>query len=247
MAYKQVDCPGKVLNNHPPFDSHNYDYTLKYEFLSRYKFSVAFENQSVTNYTTEKILHAFVAGSIPIYWGNPQVARLFNPKSFINCHDFANFAEVLEWVRAVDRDDVLYARYRSEPPILRESRLYELSSEFLSTELQRIGSGVRFERPVACRALYPVFRWTYFLGEKLRNHFTYYRERLRRLITTEVAQPRGGGPASVTFPLNKRTRAVPRSLPMPVQPCEGVRRRAEQSSDAPGASKSASLKSLEGL
>ena len=29
-----------------------------------------------------------LAGSIPIYFGNPEIARHFNPRSFINAHDY---------------------------------------------------------------------------------------------------------------------------------------------------------------
>ena len=42
----------------------------KIDLLSQYKFSICFENAKGNGYVTEKLLHARVAGTIPIYWGS---------------------------------------------------------------------------------------------------------------------------------------------------------------------------------
>lgn len=108
-AYKQVDSGGGHLNNvGGPVED-------KISFQKNYKFSIAFENASVNGYTTEKILHAFAAGTIPIYYGNPKIAEEFNPKSFINCHNYDSFDAVIEHVKQVDQDHELYERYIREP------------------------------------------------------------------------------------------------------------------------------------
>ena len=59
-------------------------------------------------YLTEKIRMALMAGSIPIYWGDPRVAEFINPACFINCHDYPNFAAVIEHVKEVDQNPELY-------------------------------------------------------------------------------------------------------------------------------------------
>ncbi len=110
QGYKQIDSGGKVLNNT------GYFVDDKIKFLRRYKFTIAFENSSYPGYTTEKILHAFAANTIPIYWGNPVISRDFNPKSFINCHDYTNFDEVIEKVIELDSNDELYYEYLMESP-----------------------------------------------------------------------------------------------------------------------------------
>ena len=107
--YKSVDSGGKVLNNL------GYIVDNKLEFLRKYKFTIAFENSSYPGYTTEKILHAFATDSIPIYWGNPLVERDFNPKSFINCHDYGSFEEVIDKIIEIDNNDDLYRQYLNEP------------------------------------------------------------------------------------------------------------------------------------
>lgn len=88
--YKQVDCPGYALNNMPSFDDPGSDYLKreqkKINFLESYKFTIAFENSTSPGYTTEKLWQPMKAGSIPIYWGNSDVQKAFNVKSFISVH-----------------------------------------------------------------------------------------------------------------------------------------------------------------
>ncbi|RVY81158.1 fucosyltransferase, partial [Helicobacter pylori] len=76
-----------------------YDIKNKSEFLSQYKFNLCFENSQGYGYVTEKIIDAYFSHTIPIYWGSPSVAKDFNPKSFVNVHDFNNFDEAIDYVR----------------------------------------------------------------------------------------------------------------------------------------------------
>jgi hypothetical protein len=111
--YKRVDSPGPVLNNMGSCIKPGYE--SKLAFIRPYKFTIAFENSSFPGYTTEKIVHAMVAHTIPIYWGDPLVGRDFNPRSFINCHDYDDFDQVIERVIEIDNDDELYMQYLEEP------------------------------------------------------------------------------------------------------------------------------------
>lgn len=114
--YKTLDSGGRYNNNvgGPVKD--------KLEFAKGYKFSLAFENSSSRGYTTEKIMEAFASETVPIYWGNPDIVKEFNPDAFINCHDFSSFDEVVEYVKKVDNDDELYLKI-VKAPILREGSL----------------------------------------------------------------------------------------------------------------------------
>lgn len=123
--YKKIDCPGTLLNNTDELNTKFND--NKPDYISRYKFSIAFENKKQEYYITEKIMECFMAGSIPIYYGSPNVASFFNPKAFINCADYKSFDEVIELVKQIDNDDKLYQEYLTAPPILPDSPLYEIS------------------------------------------------------------------------------------------------------------------------
>jgi hypothetical protein len=107
--YKRVDAGGKSRNNI------GYLVKDKQEFLRRYKFTIAFENSCYPGYTTEKLMQALVADTVPIYWGNPAVAVDFDPAAFINCHDYDSFDAVIERVKEVDADEALYRSYLAAP------------------------------------------------------------------------------------------------------------------------------------
>lgn len=90
-GYKHVDAPGQSMNNMPSLDDAYAGVNMwdrKRTFLSHYKFTIAFENFSYRGYNTEKLTDPLLAGSVPIYLGNPEIARHFNPDCFINAHDY---------------------------------------------------------------------------------------------------------------------------------------------------------------
>jgi hypothetical protein len=89
-AYKPVDAPGRSMNNMPGIDPvpGMIDWKAKVEFLRAYKFVIAFENSSTPGYNTEKLTHAIESDAMPIYWGDPEIGRSFNPGRFINVHEY---------------------------------------------------------------------------------------------------------------------------------------------------------------
>ncbi|MGL2870959.1 glycosyltransferase family 10 domain-containing protein, partial [Helicobacter pylori] len=89
----------------------------KNEFLSQYKFNLCFENSQGYGYVTEKILDAYFSHTIPIYWGSPSVAKDFNPKSFVNVHDFNNFDEAIDYIRYLHAHQNAYLDMLYENPL----------------------------------------------------------------------------------------------------------------------------------
>ena len=80
----------------------------KIKFLSQYKFSLAMENSKADGYVSEKIIDAFLAGNIPIYYGDYMVEEYINPKSFILIKGDRDMMEKIEYIKKVDNDDELY-------------------------------------------------------------------------------------------------------------------------------------------
>jgi len=119
--YKRVDCPGYSLNNMPRIERGR---SKQLNFMAEYKFTIASEHTLSDYYLTEKIFHAFLAGTVPIYWGNPKAANFFNPAAFVNCHDYDSFDDVVDRVREIDTNPELYESYRQAQPILPNSHLY---------------------------------------------------------------------------------------------------------------------------
>ncbi|MGL2360791.1 glycosyltransferase family 10 domain-containing protein [Helicobacter pylori] len=89
----------------------------KSEFLSQYKFNLCFENSQGYGYVTEKIIDAYFSHTIPIYWGSPSVAQDFNPKSFVNVHDFNNFDEAIDYIKYLHTHPNAYLDMLYENPL----------------------------------------------------------------------------------------------------------------------------------
>jgi glycosyltransferase involved in cell wall biosynthesis len=83
------------------------------EQYASYKFVVAFENDNKAGYVTEKLGLAFLAGSVPIYWG-PSTEHIFSNESYVRCHELEACARR---VKRLDGDDLLYERMRNAPKV----------------------------------------------------------------------------------------------------------------------------------
>lgn len=130
--YKRVDSGGRYRNNvDGPCEN-------KLTFQQQYKFSIAFENSSHDGYVTEKIVDAYAASTIPIYWGNPSVARHYNPKSFINVIDYDSLEDVIARVKEIDQDDELYLSMLKEPALLSEEDSWDSMQRKLEEFLYHI-------------------------------------------------------------------------------------------------------------
>lgn len=117
--YKCVDSGGKYKNNvgGPVKD--------KIAFESEYAFSIACENVSQEGYTTEKIVEAFVAGTIPIYWGDPDITKDFNERAFINCNKYNSTEEIIKDIKHINENDELYKNMIEQPVFLKANYIDE--------------------------------------------------------------------------------------------------------------------------
>jgi hypothetical protein len=88
-SYKPIDSPGRRLNTMPSIDpvpgAPSWD--AKIAFLRQYKFVIAFEHSAQPGYHTEKLTHAIEADCLPIYWGDPEIGRMFNVARFVDARD----------------------------------------------------------------------------------------------------------------------------------------------------------------
>ena len=66
----------------------------KHELLSRYKFTIAFENTAYPGYVTEKVIDAIVAASVPVYLGAPDIVQQLPAEAFIDARAFSSPEEI---------------------------------------------------------------------------------------------------------------------------------------------------------
>lgn len=112
LSNNRVDNLGKCYNSN--YNSQSYWPDNKTLFKP-YKFVVAFENNQLEGYITEKLVMPMISRAIPIYLGAPDVHKYFNTKSFIHVRDFKSFEDCIQYILKVDNDDNLYQRILKEP------------------------------------------------------------------------------------------------------------------------------------
>lgn len=148
--YKQVDSGGKLWNNvgGPVVD--------KLEFVSQYKFNIAFENSAVHGYTTEKIMEPMTVNTLPIYWGNPMVCKDFNADSFVNVNDFTSMEDAVQHIVDLDNDDTKYLYMLKAQKVLDENIInwQDKLLEFLSNIIEKPLDEAKYLTPFGIQKLY---------------------------------------------------------------------------------------------
>lgn len=113
-SYRKVSSGGKYMNNiGMPQGVED-----KYAFQCAHKFSLSFENSTHPGYTTEKIVEAFAAQTVPIYWGDPDIERVFNKNAFVNVGKYDSLEEAVSDIIKIDQDDELYRDMLLEPALV---------------------------------------------------------------------------------------------------------------------------------
>jgi len=99
----------------------------KADALRDYKFNVCIENLQHPNWFTEKLIDCLRTGTVPIYWGCPNISDYFNTEGFIIVN---NLNDIINVVNNLTEDDYT-------------SRLEYIKENFIKAELY--GSNL-FER-----------------------------------------------------------------------------------------------------
>ena len=131
-SYKNVDMGGGCNNNM------NGKVINKIEFLSHYKFSIAMENSLGDGYISEKIVDSFLAGTIPIYYGDYIVDEYINPKTYILIKGEKDIKEKIDYIKKIDNDDKLYYNIMKENPIIDDKFIYKIDKEEIGDFLNNI-------------------------------------------------------------------------------------------------------------
>ena len=119
--YKRVECAGSFLNNMTNSTAmQGLNYSDKLDFQKKCKFTIAVESTSISGFHTEKLIHAFISNTVPIYYGDPNIGSIFNTKAFVNIHDFASFEDALVKIKEIDENDELYMDMLRQNPLINE-------------------------------------------------------------------------------------------------------------------------------
>ncbi len=112
--YKKVDNGGTLGNNI------GYNVTDRINFLNSYKFTMAFEKNSADGFSTDQILYALLAGTVPIYYGDYLIDEYINPNTYILVRNHIDLMDKIEFIKKVDQDDELYKKFLMEDVLVDE-------------------------------------------------------------------------------------------------------------------------------
>lgn len=108
---RRVERLRSQLFGYRPFPSYRGEVASKRETLSGCKYAYCYENvRDLSNYVTEKIIDALLAGCVPIYWGADNVADLIPADCFVDRRRFADTAALHAYLVSIDASR--YARYQ---------------------------------------------------------------------------------------------------------------------------------------
>ena len=102
-----------------------FKYTL--DVLEHTRYAVITENSKVANYFTDKILDCFLTGTIPVFWGCPNIGEYFNTDGF---YTFDTLEELEDIFKVIGKND-----YDSKKEIIKENfikaKQYAITEDYL--------------------------------------------------------------------------------------------------------------------
>ena len=86
--------------------------------INKYKFYLSFENTYCRDYITEKTFKIFQDNiyTVPIVRGSGPYKDILPPDTYIDADDFANAAELADYLKKLDKNDDLYMKYFKSRP-----------------------------------------------------------------------------------------------------------------------------------
>lgn len=136
----RIQCLQRLMAEKCPVDAFGVgirEITGKIEALKDYHFSIAMENGKSKNYFTEKIMDCFLTGTIPIYWGCPNIGDFFDTKGF---YIFETPEELVSIIKSLtpkdyfDRIELIRENFkRADQLWLDNDRFYE---KYLKSEIE---------------------------------------------------------------------------------------------------------------
>ena len=95
----------------------------KMEPFPNYRFTICYENSSVgVGYITEKIFDCLIGGTVPVYWGAPNITQHIPDDIFIDRRKFVDDLSLINFLKGVDEKQ--YNHY------IQRASAYMLSDDF---------------------------------------------------------------------------------------------------------------------
>ena len=115
--YKKVDSWGNFQNNMGYVLPYHFSSQEFVDFISNYKFIICFENTKIGTYSTEKILNAYLANIVPVYWSSHHIKNIFNIDSilFLENEEERTYINLINRIIELDNNDQKYLEFVNRP------------------------------------------------------------------------------------------------------------------------------------
>ena len=140
----------------------------KWDGLAPFRYSVAIENSRHDHYWTEKIADCFLAGTVPIYWGAPNINNYFPAEAMIVI-DSLNPVEVARIIKIEATPEA----YQRRLPALREAKRLVLEEYNLFEVAYQMAKAGKSDTPAVHVTLSP---------ERRSRSYGWY-QRIRRMFS----------------------------------------------------------------
>lgn len=78
----------------------------KADTLGQYAFALCFENAIIKGWITEKIFDCFFSGTVPVYWGAPDIEDCIPADCFIDMRRFSDYGELRSYLKSLSDEDI---------------------------------------------------------------------------------------------------------------------------------------------
>jgi hypothetical protein len=136
----------------------------KRNLVEQFRFSIAIENSEQPGYITEKITDAFLAHTVPIYWGDPRVTEEFNADAFLHLRDYPTHDDAIADIQRLNADPERLLAMLNAPVFTGE---IDRAAVYMAAARDFI-DGI-FDQPVATARRRPRHGWTQWLEQKRRK------------------------------------------------------------------------------
>jgi GR25 family glycosyltransferase involved in LPS biosynthesis len=139
--YKHVNSGGSLFNNiggqlELKYPGGGCGDLSKHHFFAKHRFTISFENSQAPGYITEKVLHAKMAGCVPLYWGDKNTDSDFVSGSIVNLSHLSDPSQVVDILKKLEANPTLCQAIASTPLLNAEKKMRAL--EVISNMANRI-------------------------------------------------------------------------------------------------------------
>lgn len=104
LRYWQSFRPNPLL--HAARQAYHGPAVSKSETLGKYTFALCFENSILKGWITEKIFDCFFVGTVPIYWGAPDITDHVPENCFIDKRKFPTYEELRSFLKSLGDKEI---------------------------------------------------------------------------------------------------------------------------------------------